>query len=135
MTHSILVFGLFKLKFWSVLCSVQDWNNLEKLFGGRDDTLNSTHLSHHNTNLWLAAGDLIFTDKSREIICHVLCNEILVYKTILQLAENLFEQQVQKSLAELKVKCPDADLEACPEMMPDIALKIEQNQGIDHGES
>jgi hypothetical protein len=26
-------------------------------------------------------------------------------------------------------------LEACPEMMPDIALKIEENRGIDHGES
>jgi hypothetical protein len=51
------------------------------------------------------------------------------------LAENLFEHQVQQSLAGLKEKCPEADLEACPEMMPDIALKIEENRGIDHGES
>ncbi|KAL3793687.1 hypothetical protein HJC23_010259 [Cyclotella cryptica] len=111
---------------------VEDWNNLEKLFGGRDDTLTPTHLSHNNINVWLAPEDLIFTDESREIVCRALCNEILVYKKILQLAENLVEQEVERSLAELKAKCPEIDLEVCPERLPDIALKIEENRGIDH---
>lgn len=120
--------------FGFVFSSVEDWNNIEKLFGGRVDTLNPMRVSRHNTNTWLAPGDLIFTNESRKILCSALCNDILVYKKILRLAKNLAEQHVQASLAELKVNCPETELEVCPEIMPDIALKIEENRGIDHGE-
>lgn len=112
-------------------CRVDDWNDLEKRFGGYQDTLIPENMKNHNANVWLGPDDLVFSDKSKDIICHALCNDIKVYKNILRLAENLDASQVEKSIEELMEKCPveAADDFTCSENMPDISQKVIDNRG------
>jgi hypothetical protein len=76
---------------------------------------------------------MLFTEDSKNIICHNLCNEIKIYQKILQRATNLYRSQVEESLEALKTKCPveAANEYSCPETMPDISLKVVENRGPD----
>ena len=110
---------------------VDDWNDLEKRFGGEQDILMQEDVENHNANVWLSPEDLTFSDESKSIICNALCNDIQVYKKILRLAENLDASQVEKSIEELMEKCPveAADDYTCHEHMPDISQKVIDNRG------
>lgn len=113
---------------------VDDWNNLERQFGGDSDTLAPELIEKHNSNIWLTPDDLLFSDESKIIVCRALCNEIKVYKQLILRAQNLDKSQVRESLQELEAKCPlEADDEfLCPQPMPDISVKVKENRGPDH---
>ena len=99
--------------------------------GGTQDTLTQESIVNHNANTWLGPDDMLLSDESKDIICQALCNEIKVYKKILQLADNLDDFQVQQSFNELEKSCPfeAADEFHCSGAMPDISQKIIENRG------
>jgi hypothetical protein len=108
----------------------EDWNALEQSLSGRRDAMSKDSIPKINQNTWTKQDDLFISDESLGILCQALCNEIQVYKQILLLAKNLNQGQVQASLDALEVKCPTEAITAeCPEAMPDITKKLEENRG------
>lgn len=74
--------------------------------------------------------DLYLSDESISVLCQALCNEIQIYKEILHQALNLSQDQLRESLMELEAKCPhEAIVKECPDVMPDISKKLEDNRG------
>jgi len=109
----------------------QDWNSVERLLGSNRDRLNpQVSFPRNNVNSWSSEEDLYLSPESILILCHALCNEILVYKKILGGAQNINEEQLQASLAELEAKCPiEAVADECPEPLPDISVKLDDHRG------
>ena len=108
---------------------VDDWNGIEVLLGGRDDSLKPTSLPQNNAHE-KNSTDLYLSEESKLALCQALCNEIQVYKSILRNAKNLKEDDIQQSLKELKGSCPREALEEnCLEKKPDIRDKIEDRRG------
>lgn len=108
----------------------EDWNALEESLSGRTDAMSKDTIPKVNQNTWTNQDDLFISDESLGILCKALCNEIQVYKQILLLAQNLNQGQVQASLDALEVKCPTEAITAeCPDAMPDITTKLEENRG------
>ncbi|EED86219.1 predicted protein [Thalassiosira pseudonana CCMP1335] len=108
---------------------VGDWNEIERYLGG-SEVIDEQTISQSNANTWTNADDLNISDESQNILCKALCNEIQIYKQILQMAQNLELSQVQESLEELKLKCPvEAVAERCYEALPDITQKLKENRG------
>ena len=67
-----------------------------------------------------AKQDRTVSPKAQELLCRGLCEEIQVYKDILRRAMNLTPEQVQESLEELKVSCPEQTVvETCPKFPDD----------------
>jgi hypothetical protein len=78
--------------------------------------------------------DKWLSEESTNIICMNLCNEIVNYKKILRRSLNLNYQEVERSIAELRVTCPKyADYEEgdCPVPMPDIKEKLINSRGYE----
>ncbi|KAL3794396.1 hypothetical protein HJC23_012933 [Cyclotella cryptica] len=114
----------------------EDWNALEENLSGRRDTMMVDSIPKINQNTWSSQDDLYISEESLAVLCKALCNEIQIYKQILFLAQNLNQNQVQASLDALETKCPvEAIAEDCPEAMPDITKKLEENRGYGPEES
>jgi hypothetical protein len=106
-----------------------DWNALEEGISGRNDIMNEETMPTVNANA-VSQEDLYISDESLDILCQALCNEIQVYKKILSLAQNLRQDQIMDSYDALALKCPvEANLDTCPEAMPDITRKLKMNRG------
>lgn len=83
----------------------EDWSSVEtKVLGGPPLSNNFT-FTHKNKTPKLME-DLTIDDESRQNICQALCNEIQVYKKILQNAENLSKSAYAQSMHELAEYCP-----------------------------
>lgn len=105
-----------------------DWHSAEVTIGG--DLNQTTNIAQKNVNDYSEKKEKLISDNSRNIICEKLCNEILVYRTILQHAANLNHEQVQASIDELKESCPvEAVTTSCSEPLPDISDKLKVYRG------
>jgi hypothetical protein len=92
---------------------VEDWNSIEAHLGSparvesfprRNRAYNSTRVRRN------------LTGEARARLCHHLCDEIQVYKSIVERAVNLQPRDVATSLTELRRSCPrEADLPSCPQ--------------------
>jgi hypothetical protein len=80
----------------------EDYNKAELLVGGKPL---AKPFPRKNKSVKEDA-DKILSDRSRELLCEGLCQEIQTYKRILKTAVNLDEQDYQVSLAELMKTCP-----------------------------
>lgn len=113
---------------------VDDWNNVEHFIGGVKEIIppNST-LSRQNVNHNPQADhDKNLSPASQKLVCAQLCNEIVVYKKILNMALNLNPSDVRETMEELREQCPEmADMEEgdCKLPMPDIKEKLINNRG------
>ena len=114
---------------------IQDWNGVEHFIGGVKEiippeianetipVLNKSKKSERDK--WLS-------EESTYIMCRNLCNEIVSYKKILRRALNLNSQDVELSIEELRVTCPEyADYEEgdCPVPMPNVTEKMIDSRG------
>ena len=107
----------------------EDVRSIEHLFGCNEKERLELAASM-NTNTWSDQQDLYLSSESISILCQALCNEIQVYKKILNQALNMSEDQLRVSLRELEAKCPDqAIAEECSDAMPDISEKLRENRG------
>lgn len=69
-------------------------------------------------------------DSSKVILCHVLCNEIQVYKDIIRRAVNLNREDVTNSMEDLRKTCPKEAIEdLCSEERPNFRNRIERMRG------
>ena len=106
----------------------EDWHKLESMLGGEEE--DSPSFPRNNENTWSGEDDLYLSEESIAILCKVLCNEIQEHKKILRRAQNINEDQLQVSLIELETKCPmEAVFDECPEPLPDISVKLQENRG------
>eukprot|EP00804_Cyclotella_cryptica_P028033 CCRYP_003894-RA/>CCRYP_003894-RA protein AED:0.00 eAED:0.00 QI:171/-1/1/1/-1/1/1/2577/1135 len=115
---------------------VDDWNSAESMVGGVTNILgpDQTTLVFTNVNGHSAPETKELSDESRFLLCEKLCNEIQVYKKILNVAVNLSEEQRQQSFEELKVSCPrEAIAESCEVPLPDITTKLYRSRGYNEG--
>ena len=107
---------------------VNDWNGIESMLGGHD-VLDASTLPKNNVHS-KNSTDLYLSEESRMALCRELCIEIQFYKKILRKAINLIEEDVQISLAELRLQCPiEADSDVCHSKKPDITEKILDRKG------
>lgn len=105
----------------------EDVRSIEHLFGCNENERLEVG-STENANTWSDQEDLYLSSESISILCQALCNEIQVYKKILNQALNMSQDQVRVSLRELEAKCPDqAIAEECSDAMPDISEKLREN--------
>jgi hypothetical protein len=112
---------------------VQDWNTAEATVGGEDELLgqDQTLIPRINTGN-TPKNDKYLSDESKVLVCERLCNEIQVYKYILNASINLNQKQVEESLEELKRSCPfEAEATSCKTLLPDITEKLRANRGYD----
>jgi hypothetical protein len=92
----------------------QDWANIEKnmLDGPEIDVKQFPHKNWSKKK----QEDHQLSDASRRNICAALCKEILVYKQILNRADNLSKEDIEQTMSELRQSCPEvADAEECPD--------------------
>lgn len=112
---------------------VQDWNTAESTVGGEDELLGQDQTLIPRINTGNAPkNDKYLSDESKVLVCERLCNEIQVYKYILNASINLNQKQVEESLEELKRSCPfEAEATSCKTLLPDITEKLRANRGYD----
>ena len=116
---------------------IQDWNGIEHYLGGVKEIIppekaNETMPVMNKSKK--SEKDKWLSEESTNIICMNLCNEIVNYKKILRRSLNLNYQEVERSIAELRVTCPKyADYEEgdCPVPMPDIKEKLINSRGYE----
>ena len=107
----------------------EDVRSIEHLFGCNENERLEVG-SIENANTWSDQEDLYLSSETISILCQALCNEIQVYKKILNQALNMSQDQLRVSLRELEAKCPDqAIAEECSDAMPDISEKLRENRG------
>ncbi|KAL7449054.1 hypothetical protein ACHAWC_001154 [Mediolabrus comicus] len=107
----------------------EDVRSIEHLFGCNENERLEVG-SIENANTWSDQEDLYLSSESISILCQALCNEIQVYKKILNQALNMSQDQLRVSLRELEAKCPDQVIaEECSDAMPDISEKLRENRG------
>ena len=84
------------------------------------------HLQAHAKN----ATEMYLSDKSKIVLCQVLCNEIQVYKDIIRRAVNFNREDVKASMEELRQTCPkEAVEETCSEARPNFQNRVEEMKG------
>lgn len=108
-----------------------DWNSAEVTLGrSKRRGRKKVTFPQNNVNTDQHAEDYYVSDESKAALCDVLCNEIQFYKRILRRAQNLKEEEIRASLAELAASCPlQAVADECPEPPPDISVKLRENRG------
>lgn len=110
---------------------VDDWNSAEATIGGVGNILDDdqTMLTYN------AVGTSVIdelSDESKTLLCEELCNEIQVYKSVLEAAVNLTPDQKQQSLDELKTSCPkEMSASSCGMALPDITSKLYLSRGYE----
>jgi hypothetical protein len=91
----------------------EDWVSIEAILGG--NTGSGPVFPTHNKGQNKEPGDIYLPDESRLLLCHALCEDIQVYKSLLRRAANLTPEQVATSLQELSMSCPtEAVAKSCP---------------------
>mmetsp|Transcript_27123 Transcript_27123/g.55774 ORF Transcript_27123/g.55774 Transcript_27123/m.55774 type:complete len:434 (+) Transcript_27123:74-1375(+) len=109
---------------------VDDWNGVEEYIGGEKEVIPSNHSLPVMNGSQKNPRDKYLSKEGRKIVCRQLCNEIINYKMILRRAVNLSPADVDQSMKELRKSCPHyADIEACPNPMPDIEEKLINTRG------
>lgn len=85
-----------------------DWNSIEMdiLHGEVNGSFSSLSSFKHTNSSPKRPQDLVLSDVARQRICRYLCDEIQVYKGLLQSALNLKPSEVEISMRELEFQCP-----------------------------
>lgn len=113
---------------------VEDWNSAELAVGGNENLLGQNQTMIPHINKGSVKEDKYLSDESRMLVCEKLCNEIQVYKRILNISINLSTKQLEESLTELIASCPiEAVTTECETSFPDISEKLKRNRGYDEG--
>jgi len=93
---------------------VDDWNSMETLLSGNPTPV-VREFPRRNSYGKKDPDDDYLSPRARVLVCEALCNEILVYRSILRRAVNLTPSDVRQSMNELRASCPaQADLRSCP---------------------
>ena len=107
----------------------EDVRSIEDLFDCPEEE-RLTLSNRMNTNTWADQDDMYLSADSTYLLCDALCNEIQIYKEILDRSLNLSQDQLQDSLTELVAKCPrEAMTEECSDVIPDISIKLQAKRG------
>jgi hypothetical protein len=80
-----------------------DWIKIDSMLGG---TGKLEKLPNSKNNFGEKPKNLTLDEGGRDNLCRALCNEIQIYKQLLQMAKNLCREDKQQSLAELLETCP-----------------------------
>jgi len=74
--------------------------------------------------------ELYLSPRSKEVLCNVLCNEIQVYKEIINKALNLDEEEIQEAIDNLAESCPQQAMHStCRLPRPNFQHKISKVRG------
>ena len=95
----------------------QDWYSVERFVGGdaAPSSQKTTNFGVRNASKRRSNNDSYLSELAHQNICRGLCEEIQLYKKILERVENLTPQDVGASLKELQQSCPvEAAAEQCP---------------------
>ncbi|KAL7503251.1 hypothetical protein ACHAXN_001061 [Cyclotella atomus] len=114
---------------------VHDWNTVELELGGQDNIMGSPDkavVKKNNVNTNKADSDKFLSDESIIEICRLLCNDIQMYKEILERSINLDKAQIALSMADLRASCPkEASASTCDTAKPDIKQKLLESRGYE----
>ena len=114
---------------------VYDWNTVELELGGKKDIMGSPDkvvIKKNNVNTHKADSEKYLSHDSTIEICKLLCNDILVYKEILNRSVNLDAKQIALSMEDLRASCPiEADATTCQTPKPDIQQKLLESRGYE----
>lgn len=113
---------------------VDDWNSVERYIGGEPNVLSNTTIPVMNKSN-KDSDDKWLSPKAQQIVCRMLCNEIVAYKQILRRSLNLNYMEVERSMEELKETCPkysQYDRGDCDEPYPNIREKLIEHRGYEH---
>lgn len=114
---------------------IHDWNTVELELGGQNNIMGSPDnavVKKNNVNTNKADSDKFLSDESIIEICRLLCNDIQVYKEILNRSINLDKSQIELSMADLKASCPmEAKATTCDVPKPDIKQKLLASRGYE----
>lgn len=139
---------------------VEDWNTIDVLIGGKPGALKASDIPVNNvsqlrptqvlildhcllTTVLLeirqkhntSSAELYLSDSSKETLCHLLCNEIQIYKEIIRRAINFNRDDVDNTMEELRQTCPkEAMLTKCSEEKPDMQQRINTARGEEYFE-
>jgi len=101
----------------------KDWVNVEnRVLKANVDPSRFSEFTRKNKSVKIEE-DKILSEESLKNICNALCEEIQVYKTILNRAENLDQRDLSLSMGELFAKCPtEVSQSSCPKRDPRLAM-------------
>jgi hypothetical protein len=107
-----------------------DWNKISLLLDGQIGVLNASDVPKNNPTIPRLPNEKYLSDKSKVVLCEVLCNEIQVYKVLIREAINLNDDDMDQSMKELRSTCPKEAMEdRCKYERPDFQEKIEAEIG------
>ena len=108
---------------------VEDWNTINIILGGEPEVLKLEDIPHDNAHA-KNASELFLSDRSKVVLCDLLCNEIQVYKEIIKKAVNFNDNDIKQTMKELLETCPkEASADACSVERPDFSKKVKQSRG------
>ena len=113
---------------------VDDWNSVERYIGGDPNVLSKSMIPVMNKNK-KNSDDKWLSPMAQQIVCRMLCNEIVAYKQILRRSLNLNYMEVQRSMKELSETCPKYSQYSkgeCDEPYPNIREKLIEHRGYEH---
>lgn len=86
-----------------------DWDEIDIMLGGNgavgSDVFNKDHINEANDHVKTHNNSALSTEYL-EVMCRALCIEIQYYKLTLWLSTNLNEEDVDKSMEDLRHQCP-----------------------------
>ena len=86
--------------------AVDDWNNIDKLLGGTGATGTFDETKNNFTDSIAHGPNKTLSLDGRQNLCRALCDEIQLYKRLLNSAANLDTNMKQTSMDELLRSCP-----------------------------
>jgi hypothetical protein len=101
----------------------EDWDQLDRAYGGTMEVNGTVRFARppasQNQTIHSSSDSKELkrlSDTGRNNLCRALCYEIQVFKTIINMSENLNERQKRESIQEVVASCPDETLEIrkCP---------------------
>jgi len=97
----------------------EDWWHLNKLLGGRDERPHNVEkVTHRSAD---KVQNRTMSSEGVQNLCHVLCEEIQLYKKLIIRAKNLDESAKYNSLRRLGSRCPyEVSVENCPPLPAEI---------------
>jgi len=101
----------------------QDWASIETVSLRQKEASRFSFLQKNKS--FKSKDDRYLSDVAQRNLCDGLCEEIQIYKLMLNRAENLSAEDVATTMTELRGYCPkEADRETCPER-PDFGVQKE----------